>query len=301
MITYYSLNDYCREHFGKKLYKLALDAGTTCPNRDGTLGSRGCIFCSASGSGEFAEHGGTVTEQIERAKKRVESKNKNGGYIAYFQSFTSTYAPEEYLRKIFTEAVNNPDIDALSVATRPDCLPEGVISLLSELNKIKPVWTELGLQTSRVESVRYIRRGYENAVYSDAVQRLHAAGIYVITHVILGLPGETVSDMRETVEYAVKCGTDGIKLQLLHVLRDSDLYEPYMRGEFEAMSLEKYISVLVELLAVIPQQVAVHRLTGDGAKRNLVAPMWSADKKHVINEINRYLKNSTIPENPACK
>lgn len=289
-MEYCTINDYCREHFGKKLYKLALDAGTTCPNRDGTLGTRGCIFCSRRGSGEFAEHGASITGQIEQAKKRVEAKNKNGGYIAYFQSFTSTYAPVEYLRGIFTEAVMNESVDVLSVATRPDCLQDDIIQLLTQLNSIKPVWVELGLQTNKEESVRFIRRGYGNEVYTNAVERLHKAGIYVITHVILGLPGEDVNDMKNTVNYAVKCGTDGIKLQLLHVLRDADLYAHYLRGEFEVLTIDGYIDILENLIPLIPPNVAIHRLTGDGAKKNLVAPQWSADKKRVLNEINRRLR-----------
>ncbi len=284
-----TMNDYCREKFGKKLYKLSLDGGFTCPNRDGTKGTGGCIFCSSSGSGDFAESGNDINIQIENAKKRVASKNKDGGYIAYFQSFTSTYAPAEKLRKIFTEAVNHPDIDVLSVATRPDCLPDETVSLLGELNKIKPVWVELGLQTSKKESISYIGRCYENREYTDAVKRLHDEGIYVITHIILGLPGETAEDMKNTLLFAIDNKTDGVKLQLLHVLKDSRLYSDYQKGSFETLTKAEYLEILMSLIPLIPDEVAVHRLTGDGNKNTLVSPLWSADKKAVLNSVNRII------------
>lgn len=284
-MKYYSMNDYCREKFGKKLYKLSLDGGFTCPNRDGTLGTRGCIFCSAAGSGDFAERGGDLDEQIERAKKRVEKKNPNGGYIAYFQSFTNTYADVGTLEKLFRPVILRDDIDVLSVATRPDCLGDEKTDLLAELNSVKPVWVELGLQTVKPGTVRFIRRGYENSVYDEAVKKLRSRGIYVITHMILGLPGETVEDMKNTLRHIIDAGSDGVKLQLLHVLRDADLYENYLRGEFETLTKEAYLDILAELLPMLPEGMAVHRLTGDGDKRTLVAPLWSADKKDVINSI----------------
>lgn len=284
-MKYYSMNDYCREKFGKKLYKLSLDGGFTCPNRDGTLGTRGCIFCSAAGSGDFAERGGDLDEQIERAKKRVEKKNPNGGYIAYFQSFTNTYADVGTLGKLFRPVILRDDIDVLSVATRPDCLEDEKIDLLAELNSVKPVWVELGLQTVKPETVRFIRRGYENSVYDEAVKKLRSRGIYVITHMILGLPGETVEDMKNTLRHIIDAGSDGVKLQLLHVLRDADLYENYLRGEFDTLTKEEYLDILAGLLPMLPEGMAVHRLTGDGDKRTLVAPLWSADKKDVINSI----------------
>lgn len=287
-MTCYTMNDYCREHFGKKLYKLSLDGGFTCPNRDGTKGTRGCIFCSAAGSGDFAERGGDIDEQIENAKKRVAAKNKDGGYIAYFQSFTNTYAPVDRLRELFLPVITRPDIDVLSIATRPDCLGDDVTALLTELNAIKPVWVELGLQTTRPQSVEFIRRGYETPVYDDAVRRLKAAGLYVITHMIIGLPGETVGDMKETVRHIVGCGSDGIKLQLLHVLTDTDLYEHWRNGEFDVIGPDEYLAVLSELLRLLPPGMAVHRLTGDGSKRTLAAPLWSADKKRVLNSIRNY-------------
>lgn len=287
-MTYYSVNDYCRENFGKKLYKLSLDGGFTCPVRDGTKGTRGCIFCSAAGSGDFAESGEDLNSQIERAKKRIESKNKQGGYIAYFQSFTNTYAPAERLKELFTPVITRPDIDVLSIATRPDCLEDEKIRLLSELNRIKPVWVELGLQTTKPESIEYIRRGYDTAVYDAAVKRLKAEGIYVITHMIIGLPGEDINDMKNTVRHIVSCGSDGIKLQLLHVLTDTDLYEHWKNGEFRTLAQDEYLQVLSELLPLLPKKTAVHRLTGDGNKKYLAAPMWSADKKRVLNSIKNY-------------
>ncbi len=285
-----TMNDYCREKFGKKLYKLSLDGSFTCPNRDGTKGTGGCIFCSSSGSGDFAESGDCVSLQIKNAKKRVAHKNKGGGYIAYFQSFTSTYAPIQKLRALFYEAVSHPDIDVLSVATRPDCLPDETVELLREINEVKPVWVELGLQTSKPESVEYIRRCYENEEYSSAVKRLHEAGIYVITHIILGLPGEDISDMKRSLLFALDNKTDGIKLQLLHILRDSPLYDEYIKGRAVPLEKDEYINILRQLLPLVPDSVAVHRLTGDGNKKTLAAPLWSADKKDVLNSINKMIK-----------
>ena len=286
---YCTLNDYCRERFGKKLHKLSLDGGFTCPTRDGTLGTRGCIFCSRSGSGEFAARGEDIDAQIEAAKRRVADKFHDGdGYIAYFQSFTNTYAPAERLRKLFTRVIARDDIDVLDVATRPDCLEPEKLALLKELNEIKPVWVELGLQTTKEESVRFIRRGYDNSVYDDAVKRLRSAGIYVVTHMIVGLPGETLEDMKNTVRHIVAVGSDGIKLHLLHVLRDADLYDYWQRGEVSTLTKEAYLYILSELLALLPEKMTVHRLTGDGDKRTLAAPLWSADKKDVMNSIRQY-------------
>ena len=290
-----TMNDYCREKFGKKLYKLSLDGGFTCPNRDGTKGSRGCIFCSSSGSGDFSESG-DIYSAIEKAKKRVEHKNKGGGYIAYFQSFTSTYAPIERLRSLFYEAINHPDIDVLSVATRPDCLPPEVISLLGELNRIKPVWVELGLQTSKKESAEYIRRAYDNKDYENAVKNLHSVGIYVITHMIIGLPDESIEDMKNTLQYIIDNNSDGIKLQLLHILKDTDLYEEYVKGQVKVLSEDEYIDILKVLVPMIPEETAVHRLTGDGNKKTLAAPMWSSDKKRILNRINQSLSRFDSPE-----
>ena len=287
---YTTLNDHYRAKFGCKVYKLSIDGGFTCPNRDGTVGFGGCIFCSAAGSGEFAAgENSSVAAQLEQAKTRVSAKNKGGKYIAYFQSFTNTYAPVEVLQEKFTAALAPEDIVGLSVGTRPDCLPEDVIALLSELNRIKPVTVELGLQTIHDPSIAYIRRGYVNQVYFDAVARLKAAGLEVVTHIILGLPGETALMAAETTRKAVEAGTDGVKFHLLHVLRGTDLETDYLAGKFECLSLEEYTQWLKLCLAELPPRVVVHRLTGDGAKRDLVAPLWSADKKRVLNYLLRHL------------
>ena len=289
-MKYYSLNQYLRDTFGCKAYKISINAGFTCPNRDGTLGENGCIFCSRGGSGDFAESAElSITEQIESGKRRVEKKIKDGKYIAYFQAFTNTYAPVDILEKKFTEAIQHPDIVAISIATRPDCLPDEILDLLERLNKIKPVFVELGLQTIHEKTAEYIRRGYTLDVYDDAVSRLKAAGINVVTHVIIGLPFETKADILKTVDYVCRAGTDGIKLQLLHVLKNTDLAKDFESGKFEALTLEEYIDILKACVEIIPQNVVIHRLTGDGAKKDLIAPLWSADKKNVLNKINKAL------------
>lgn len=290
-MKYTTLNNYLKERFGEKVYKIALNGGFTCPNRDGKIGTRGCIFCSKGGSGDFAESPDlTITEQIENGKKRLEKKIKNGKYIAYFQAFTNTYAPVEKLRAIYTEAINHPDIVALSIGTRPDCLGNDVLALLDELNKVKPIFVELGLQTINEDTARYIRRGYTLEVYDKAVADLHKVGINVVTHIILGLPGESKNDMLKSVEYACKV-TDGIKLQLLHILNGTDLAKDYEQGKFEVLTLEQYTEIIKECVQIIPENVVIHRLTGDGAKKDLIAPLWSADKKTVLNTINRALNN----------
>jgi hypothetical protein len=290
-----SLNAYLREQFGEKVYKLALDGGFTCPTRDGTLGTRGCSFCAA-GSGEFSVPvGDDVSSAIETAKQLVADK---GGkkYIAYFQRFTGTYAPPDRLRAIYTETISHPQIVALSIGTRPDCLPDEVMELLSELNRVKPVWVELGLQTVHESTAKAIRRGYPLPVFDDAVARLRAAGITVVVHMILGLPGETPEMMVETARYIGKSGADGIKFQLLHVLEGTDLAGDYRQGLFQVLSLDKYISVLEQCVEAIPPDMVIHRLTGDGAKRDLIAPLWSADKKHVLNEINRAFERDHVTQ-----
>ena len=282
------LSEYYREKFGCKVYKLSLDGGFSCPNRDGTLGTCGCIFCT--GSGEFAEGGPEPIEvQLERAKARVRDKNKGGKYIAYFQAFINTYAPVERLRKLYYEAIAPEDILGLSVGTRPDCLGQDIIDLLSEVNRVKPVSVELGLQTVHEKTARYIRRGYETAVYYDAVRRLKGEGIEVVTHIILGLPGETEEMMVQTTEAAVSAGTDGIKFHLLHVLRGTDLAKEYAAGKFRCLTLEEYGQILKKCADVLPETVVVHRITGDGAKRDLIAPLWSADKKRVLNYLYKVL------------
>ena len=297
--VYRSLNDELREKFGGKVYKLALEGGFTCPNRDGTIGNRGCIFC-LGGSGDFAEKPcASVFEQIKKAKARVAHKNPGGKYIAYFQSYTNTYGPTEKLRALFSEAIAHPDICALSVGTRPDCLPEETVALLAELNRIKPVWVELGLQTIHPKTAEYIRRGYSLDVFDSAVERLKAAGIYVIVHMIIGLPGETSEMIAETAEYIGKSGADGIKLQLLHVLRGTDLASDYEAGAFRTLEFDEYISVLEECIRRIPPEMTVHRLTGDGSKKHLIAPLWSADKKRVLNAINFAFARDNLEQGSA--
>ena len=271
-----------------------MDGGFTCPNRDGTLGSRGCSFC-LGGSGSFAEEKcSSVTEQIERAKRRVEKKNPSGRYIAYFQSYTGTYAPAERLNALFGEAIAHPDIAAISVGTRPDCLPPEVIELLARLNKIKPVWVELGLQTIHEKTAERIRRGYPLSVFDDAVKRCKASGLYTVVHMIIGLPGETPEMAAQTAAYIGKSGADGIKLQLLHVLRCTDLAYEYAAGLFDVMSMEEYIAALEECVRQLPPQITIHRLTGDGDKKYLVAPLWSADKKRVLNEVNAAFRRDNV-------
>lgn len=282
------LSDHYKEKFGCKIYKLSLDGGFTCPNRDGKLGTEGCIFCT--GSGEFAEGGSEpIALQLERAKKRVSSKNKGGKYIAYFQAFTNTYGPPERLRKLYYEAIAPEEIVGLAIGTRPDCLEEDVVALLAEINRVKPVSVELGLQTIHESTAQYIRRGYPAEVYYDAVRRLKAAGIEVVTHIILGLPGETEEMMAKTTEAAVKSGTDGVKFHLLHVLKGTDLAKDYEAGKFDCLSMEEYGQLLKACISVLPEQVVVHRITGDGAKRDLIAPLWSADKKRVLNYLHKVL------------
>lgn len=288
-MKYTTLNSYLKEKFGCKVYKISLDCGFTCPNRDGTLGYGGCIFCSEGGSGDFAESRTLgVTEQIEAGKEKVKNKIKSGKYIAYFQAFTNTYADVNTLEKLYTKAINHPDIVALSVATRPDCLEQEKLELLGRLNKIKPIFVELGLQTVNEKTAKYIRRGYTLDVYDDAVERLHEQGINVVTHIIIGLPYETKEDMLSSVKYVCKV-TDGIKLQLLHILKGTDLAKDYCEHKFEVLTLEEYTDIIAECVKIIPENVVIHRLTGDGAKKDLIAPLWSADKKKVLNTINKRL------------
>lgn len=288
----YTVNDYCRKIFGEKAYKISLDAGFTCPNRDGSLDTRGCIFCSAGGSGDFApDRCLPLDVQIEEAKQRIRKKYKGNSFIAYFQAYTNTYASYDKLRKLYFPIIERKDISGLSIATRPDCLSKEIISLLDELNKIKPTWIELGLQTSNDKTAEYIRRGYTTDVYDRAVYELKKINIHVITHVILGLPYENLNDMISTVEHTVETGTDGIKLQLLHVLKGTELEREYLRGKFRTLTLEEYLYILKKCLEVIPDNVVIHRLTGDGSKKLLVAPLWSSDKKRVINAVRRITEN----------
>ena len=288
---YTTLNDHYKARFGCKVYKLALDAGFTCPNRDGTLDTRGCIFCSAAGGGEFAQQScGSIAAQLEQAKLRVGQKIRNGKFIPYFQSFTNTYAPVSVLEPLYREALSGDDVVGLAIGTRPDCLAPEVLALLGRLNREKPVYVELGLQTVHRETIRYIRRSYDNAVYVQAVRDLKALDIHVVTHIILGLPGETGEMAVETTRQAVQAGTDGVKFHLLHVLQGTDLAADYAAGRFQCLELEEYGAILKDCLSVLPPEVVVHRITGDGAKKDLIAPLWSGDKKRVLNYLNRVLR-----------
>lgn len=294
---YHSLDFHLKETFGKKVYKLALDGGMTCPNRDGTLGTGGCIFCSAGGSGDFAAPRTlSVKEQVEQAKKRVSGKidETTGAYIAYFQSYTNTYAPLPYLESLFSETIALPEICALSIGTRPDCLPPETVALLSRLNEQKPVWVELGLQTIHEKTAAFIRRGYELSVFEDAHRRLKEAGLTVIVHVILGLPGESAEDMLNTVRYLADLRIDGIKLQLLHVLKGTDLDLLYKQHAFETMSLPDYLNLVGQCIRLLPPETVIHRVSGDGPKSLLTAPMWSANKRLVLNSLAKYLKENGI-------
>ena len=285
------LNEYLRETYGCKVYKLSLSAKVSCPNRDGKIDNRGCIFCSAGGSGDFAASRiKPIPEQIKEAKARVQKKIKDGKYIAYFQSYTNTYGDVEYLEEIFSQAIEPDDIVAISIGTRPDCLSDEVIAMLERLNEKKPVWVELGLQTIHEESAKYIRRGYPLSVYDEAVAKLKKIGVQIIVHVILGLPGESKREMEETVNYVVESGVDGIKLQLLHVLRGTDLAKDYEEGKFEVMGFDEYVDLVSDLAIKIPDDVVIHRLTGDGPKKILIAPLWSADKKRVLNAVNAAIR-----------
>lgn len=295
-MKYHSLNQYLQDTFGQKIYKISLDGGFTCPNRDGTLDTRGCIFCSQAGSGEFAQNRrDSIWQQIEKGKERLKNKIQNGKYIAYFQAFTNTYAPIERLRNLYEEAISHPDIAILSIATRPDCLSEEVLLLLQKMNKKKPVWVELGLQTIHEDSAAYIRRGYPLSVYDEAVKNLKKIGIEVIVHVILGLPGETSAQMKETVSYVAKSGADGIKLQLLHVIKGTDLEKDYRAGKFRTLEMEEYVNLVADCIALLPPNMVIHRLTGDGDRKTLVAPLWSLHKKRVLSAINQILEKGAKP------
>lgn len=292
---YHSLDYYLKHTYGEKLYKISLDGGMTCPNRDGTLGNRGCIFCSAGGSGDFAaDKQLSITAQIETGKTQVASKYKGAGYIAYFQAYTNTYAPVSYLREIFTEAISHPDIRILSIATRPDCLSREILALLEELNQIKPVWVELGLQTIHQRSADFIRRGYDLSVFEDAVSRLRSLDIDVIVHVILGLPGESEADMLHTISYLNTQNIQGIKLQLLHILKGTDLYTCYKKEPFWIPTLEEYLNLLGKCISYLRPDIVIHRLTGDGPKALLIAPLWTTNKRLVLNSIQTYLKRQDI-------
>lgn len=293
MKEYITLNQYLTNRFGEKVYKIALNGNMSCPNRDGSIGHKGCIFCSAGGSGDFAGNpNDSITHQIEHGKSLLWGKYSGHSYIAYFQAFTNTYGPVDYLRSIFMEAINHPDIVCLSIATRPDCINPEIIELLAELNSIKPVWIELGLQTIHPATADYIRRGYPLKTFDYAMELLNSAGIETIVHMIIGLPGETKEMMIATADYIGHSGACGIKLQLLHVLKGTDLATDYEKGLFEVLTLSEYTDILMDIIRILPDDMIIHRLTGDGPKKLLIAPMWSADKKRVLNTINTALAHN---------
>ncbi len=299
---YRDLGSYLKNKYGCKAYKLSIDGGMSCPNRDGTIGTRGCIFCSDCGSGEFAEKTcGSIKEQLERAKRRVESKNKGGKYIAYFQSFTNTYADIDYLEKIYYEAIAPDYIVGLSVATRPDCLSDEVLNLLSDINKIKPVSIELGLQTIHKKTAEYIRRGYKTEIFDEAVKRLSSKNIEVVAHIIIGLPNETSEMICETVKHIASLGISGVKFHLLYISEGTDLAKDYQKGLFEVLGTEEYVDILEKCIRLLPKDTVVHRLTGDGAKSTLVAPLWSADKKKVLNYIRKRFEEDDIIQGSLCQ
>lgn len=292
---YYSLDSCLRQTYHEKMYKISLNGRMTCPNRDGTLGQKGCIFCSAGGSGDFAaDLTLSVREQIEQGKSQSRRKYSSNSYIAYFQAYSNTYAPVSYLRETFTEAICHPDIRILDIATRPDCLGADVLELLTELNQIKPVWVELGLQTIHSPSADFIRRGYGLPVFEQAVRRLRAIHIPVIVHVILGLPGEDLEQMLATVRYLNTQKIQGIKFHLLHILKGTDLADYYQRHPFVLPSMEEYFEIIGRCLAVLCPDIVVHRLTGDGPKPLLIAPLWTGNKRQVLNQMHAYLKKHDI-------
>lgn len=299
---YYSFDYMLKERFGGKVYKVALNGGMTCPNRDGTLGNRGCIFCSAGGSGDFAgNRQDSITRQIDLQVEKLREKRHASSFIAYFQAYTNTYAPVEYLRSIYTEAISHPDIVAVSIGTRPDCLGNDVLDLLEELNRQKPVWVELGLQTIHEKTASYIRRGYPLSCFEEAVTNLRKRNLEVIVHTILGLPGETNEDILETIEYLNHRDIQGIKLQLLHVLKGTDLAADYLAGKFSVYSMEEYLNLVMECLEHLSPDIVVHRLTGDGPKDLLIAPGWSSAKKTVLNTLHHQCKINGVYQGKQYK
>lgn len=292
---YHSLDYELKQTFGEKVYRLSLNGGMTCPNRDGTLDNRGCIFCSAGGSGDFAAAPDiSVHAQILSAKKRIQAKTDCKKFIAYFQAYTNTYAPACHLRRIFTEAISDPEVRILSIATRPDCLSPEILTLLAELNAIKPVWVELGLQTIHERTANWMRRGYPLSVFEQAVHSLHAIGVQIITHVILFLPGESEADMLATIHYLNALPIDGIKLQLLHVLKHTDLADFYRQEPFYIPDMNSYFHLLGKCIASLRPDIVIHRLTGDGPKSLLIAPLWTGNKRLVLNQMQRYLKEQNL-------
>lgn len=288
---YHSFDYMLKERFSCKIYKTALNGGMTCPNRDGTLGERGCIFCSQGGSGDFAgDRRDSITEQINKQAEKLARKRNASAFIAYFQAYTNTYAPVEYLRKIYTEAINHPQVAAVSIGTRPDCLGPDVLALLAKLNQIKPVWIELGLQTIHERTAAYIRRGYPLSCFEEAVKALRQRDLEVIVHTILGLPGESRRDILETMEYLNHQDIQGIKLQLLHILKGTDLARDYLEGKFSVYTMEEYLDILIDCLEHLSPDIVIHRLTGDGPKDLLIAPLWSSRKRTVLNTLHHECK-----------
>ena len=288
---YHSLDYEMKHRFGEKVYRLSLNGGMTCPNRDGTVGTSGCIFCSAGGSGDFAAPAVLpISEQLRMQKELIAKKRPVHKYIAYFQAYTNTYAPVEYLERIFLEAISDPEVVALSIATRPDCLGDEILALLHRLNQIKPVWVELGLQTIHEDTARFIRRGYPLSCFAAAVTQLRAIGIEVIVHVILGLPGEDRDAMLQTCNYLNTCDIQGIKLQLLHILKHTDLATYYAETGFPVMTQEAYITLLIDCMEQLSPKIVIHRLTGDGPGALLIAPLWSQSKRAVLNNLHAELK-----------
>lgn len=301
-MIYRSVSDFYKEKFGCKVYKISLDAGCTCPTRDGTKGRGGCIFCSESGSGDFAaERNLPIEEQLEQAKLKVLAKTgrdkTHGKFIAYFQNFTNTYGDCSRLEALWQKAAASQDIAGIAIATRPDCLEQPVLDAIKRLCNKTFVSIELGLQTTQEKSIKYIRRHYETSVYDEAIAKLHGISkdIHVVTHIIFGLPGETEREMLNTVRHSIEAGTDGIKIALLHVLKNTDLAQDYLEQKFECLSMEDYFSLIAKALSIIPSDIVIHRLTGDGPKKLLIAPLWSADKKHVYNELKKYLLKNVKP------
>lgn len=295
---YYSLDAWCKNTYGEKLYKIALDAGLTCPNRDGTLDTRGCIFCSAGGSGDFTPGSAlSIPEQLMAGKQLLRAKKTGSRYIAYFQAYTNTYGPVSYLDSVYRQALSEPDIAGISIATRPDCLGNEVMALLEGLKSDYPdkfIWIELGLQTIHEQTARYIRRGYALSCFTHACDRLHAAGIPVIVHVILGLPGETTEMVLETIRFLNGCGIFGIKLQLLHILDNTDLAGEYRAGKVQVLTLDSYLTLLITCIAALSPDIVIHRVTGDGPKSLLIAPDWSRNKRNVLNTLHQRMKLSSI-------
>lgn len=292
---YYALDYYLKETYHEKMYKLSLNGGCTCPNRDGTCGTKGCIFCSEGGSGDFAPEAGlSIKEQLAAGKGQVSQKYHGNSYIAYFQAFTNTYAPVSHLRAMFTEAIADPEVKILSIATRPDCLNPEVLALLAELNQQKPVWIELGLQTIHETTARFIRRGYELSVFEEAVRQLREINITVIVHVILFLPGESEADMLKTITYLNTMPVQGIKLQLLHILENTDLADVYRKTPFPVPNMETYFRVLGKCICHLRPDIVIHRLTGDGPKSLLIAPLWTGNKRLVLNALQKYFCEENI-------